>query len=418
MKKHFKKSIQVKKAPEILKNTLDGIDPKLGSVFIPWALHHPRYLRAFVRMTFAHKRTERLRAKEFENGLRVPPFLILSITSRCNLHCAGCFAKATGTISNGHKNRLENDTQAKRKPPLDLNGWRKIIKDASELGVFGFVIAGGEPFLFPGLIDLCKEFKDRFFLILTNGTTITEEDYRRLRRLSNIAIIVSVEGGQELTDSRRGSGVYEQAINTLKRLEKIGVLTGVSVTINRMNFEYWMDPEHIDTLISHGIRIAAFIEYIPLTPSIDSEPTGPDGSLDNVNNMDGWCIKNDHELMLNKKEREKFRSQMLNFRATKSIYLIHSPGDEEYFGGCVSAGRGFAHVTPAGDLTPCPISNIATHNLATEKLRDGLKSPLFKEICENEQLLETDGMPCALFAHPKELDELAKAVGAYRTDQD
>ena len=78
-------------------------------------------------------------------------------------------------------------------------------------------------------------------------------------------------------------------------------------------------------------------------------------------------------------------------------------------------GRGFAHITPGGDLTPCPVSNIATHNLVKASLRDGLRSPLFKEICENEHLLETEGMPCALFAHPKEVDELAKSVGAYRT---
>ena len=30
-------------------------------------------------------------------------------------------------------------------------------------------------------------------------------------------------------------------------------------------------------------------------------------------------------------------------------------------------------------------------------------------------LLETDGMPCALFAHPEEVDRLVKDVGADRT---
>jgi len=40
---------------------------------------------------------------------------------------------------------------------------------------------------------------------------------------------------------------------------------------------------------------------------------------------------------------------------------------------------------------------------------------LFSEIRANEHLLETEGMPCALFAHPKEVDELAESVGAYKT---
>ncbi|MBT8171633.1 radical SAM protein, partial [Candidatus Bathyarchaeota archaeon] len=98
-------------------------------------------------------------------------------------------------------------------------------------------------------------------------------------------------------------------------------------------------------------------------------------------------------------------------------FIIHSPGDEELFGGCVSAGRGFAHVTPTGDLTACPVSNIATHNLTTTTLRDGFASPLFTKIRENEKLLENEGTPCSLFAHPKEVAQLAKEVSAYRTDQ-
>ena len=82
----------------------------------------------------------------------------------------------------------------------------------------------------------------------------------------------------------------------------------------------------------------------------------------------------------------------------------------------MSVGRSFAHVTPIGDLTPCPTSNIATHNLIHSSLREGLASPLFKEICKNEHLLETEGMPCALFAHPEEISALAKLADACKTD--
>ena len=34
-----------------------------------------------------------------------------------------------------------------------------------------------------------------------------------------------------------------------------------------------------------------------------------------------------------------------------------------------------------------------------------------------EELLENEGTPCSLFAHSKEVAELAKSVDAYRTDQ-
>ena len=334
----------------------------------------------------AVKKAKRKRVKALENGVMVPPFLVLSITSRCNLFCNGCFAAATGTI-----NRKSSKNEGY---PLDYEKWRAIISEASAFWVMGFIIGGGEPFLFPKLLDLCKEFKDRFFLILTNGTTFTKEDFRELKRSTNIAIIVSIEGGIELTDLRRGKGVFDKAMDTLSHLSKIGVQNGTCATITRNNFKYWVKEENIENFIEQGIRLGVFLEYIPQTP-------GPEN-------------KTDRDLMLTPEERVEFRAQMLNYRANKSIYIIHSPGDEENHGGCVSAGRGFAHITPNGDLTPCPVSNVATHNLTKSSLQEGLASPLFEEIRKNEHLLENEGTPCALFAHPKEVEALARAVGAYK----
>ena len=85
--------------PMMLKNVLDNLDPKLTGVFLPWALRHPRYLRAFIHLARSYTHTKRLREEAKLKSLAVPPFLILSITSQCNLHCAGCYAAAAGTIS-------------------------------------------------------------------------------------------------------------------------------------------------------------------------------------------------------------------------------------------------------------------------------------------------------------------------------
>jgi MoaA/NifB/PqqE/SkfB family radical SAM enzyme len=330
----------------------------------------------------------------------VPPTLILSLTQQCNLNCSGCFAAAAGITC--HK---IPDRKRKKKPQLDWRGWKSIISEASDLGVFCFFLAGGEPFLFPKLLDICGEFKDRCFIIFTNGTALTENDFEQLRHLSNTVIIVSIEGGKEATNLRRGEGVYQKASNTLRRLTELGTPNGISATITRLNYKYWMKTEHIDRLIAQGIRAAVFIEYIPVMSALDSRSDGK-----------GWTVKNDQELMLTEEERAEFRAQIIRYRQTKHIYIVHSPGDEDYFGGCVSAGRGFAHVTPSGDLTPCPVSNVATHNVAGATLREGFASPLFSKIRESEHLLENKGMPCSLFAHPKEVKELAESVGAYTTD--
>jgi len=398
---------------KILKDTLDKINPNIGRKLISWVLQHPRYLKSFFPLYQAYTNAQQAREKELENGLQVPSTLIISITPSCNLNCEGCYSSTAGNI----QRCKSSETKTQAKTLLNREQWRKVIKEAGELGIFVNIIAGGEPFLFPGLIELCGEFKDQTFVIFTNGTALTQADYNLLKHSSNLAIIVSIEGSPEFTNKRRGSGVYEKALNTIKNLDQIGVPTGISATITRMNFRYWMNPENIDSLIKQNIRILFLIEYIPQTPLPQSKTASTDHSMKSSLDMTP-SESYDHSLLLKPEERREFRAQILKFRLTKPIFIIHSPGDEEYFGGCVSAGRGFAHVTPAGDLTPCPVSNIATHNLTTSTLREGLASPLFKEICKNEHLLETEGMPCALFAHPEEVYALAKLVGAYKTDLD
>jgi len=383
-------SRQAKATEPTLRQVLDGIDPKLRSVLLPFAIRHPRRFWAYGKLMRGYERARKARKVYREQGLTVPPFLIISITSRCNLRCAGCYARAAGIL----------DGPASGKGHLPLDRWRAIIKEACELGVYGFIMAGGEPFMHPGLLDLCTEFDDRVFLIVTNGTAITEEHYARLKGISNVCIVVSIEGGQAVTDARRGQGVYGKAMATVRRLGRMGVISGISANVTRANLRHWMDEASVDDLVSQGVMLGVFIEHIPTE--------GPNAFEGN----------GDASMMLTPAERAEFRRTMLSYREHKPIYIVHSPGDEELFGGCVSAGRGFAHITPSGDLTPCPVSDVATHNLGASSLREGLASPLFAKIRESADMLETGDTPCALFAHQKELDELARKVGAYRAGKE
>ncbi|MBN2149992.1 MAG: radical SAM protein [Candidatus Lokiarchaeota archaeon] len=358
---------------------LREIDQNMPRIVLPWLLRHPRYLFAAPRLLHAFTRSERLQRANLEStGLVVPPFLILSVTNACNLHCAGCYARIAGTLD-----------PRSRGEQMGIYGWRSVLAEAQELGVWGVIMAGGEPFMLDGLLALCKEFPLLFFVIFSNGTAIRDVHYELMRRLSNVAVILSIEGDASMTDSRRGRGVHGRVLHALRRLNKAGVLTGISVTITTENHAYWMDPGHVDELIEDGVRLAFFMEFIPPGPG--------------------------HPLLLSVEQRAGFREKILEYRRTRRLILVHSPGDEELMGGCVSAGRGFAHVTPSGDLTPCPVSDVATHNVKRSSLREGLASDLFKRIREDEHLLEVDGAPCALFAHPEAVDQLAREVGAYRT---
>ena len=363
------------------------IDPQLSRVVVPWVVRHPRYLPGFLLLARTLGQSRRARARSQAKGVRVPPFLVLSVTSKCNLRCAGCFANAIGTVA------------SEPKPSgLTLQDWYGIVEEGIQLGVMAFMIAGGEPFLLPGIAKLFRDHPDRLFLVFTNGTALKPSDYQILRSCANTVVVVSIEGDRDLTDQRRGRGVYEKALGSLDRLREEGVLTGIAVTVGAANIDYWTDSRNIDALIAHSGPLAMFLEQIPMA-----------GAEENCENGS----------YLTEEQRIRFRETVVAYRdrAVGGAYIIHSPGDEESLGGCISAGRGFAHITPRGDVTACPVSALATHNVGRSTLREALASPLFTMIRENAHLLETEGHPCGLSAHAEELETLTKALGAYRTGQ-
>ena len=122
-------------------------------------------------------------------------------------------------------------------------------------------------------------------------------EFEELKRLHNVVIMVSIEGDETLTETRRGKGVYEKVINTLLYLKKYKIISGISITINKLNFRYWMEERIIDNLMSKGIRFITFLEYVPT------------------------C--NDTELMLTPEERKSFRKKVLEYRRTKRLIILH-----------------------------------------------------------------------------------------------
>lgn len=64
---------------------IEGIDPALPPVVIPWVMRHPRYIPGVLRLAQTAGRSRHARARALSEGVRVPPFLVLSVTSKCNL---------------------------------------------------------------------------------------------------------------------------------------------------------------------------------------------------------------------------------------------------------------------------------------------------------------------------------------------
>lgn len=128
-------------------------------------------------------------------GIHIPPFLIASITSQCNLQCSGCYARAKECAGTA----LSED--------MTTSEWRRIFQEAADIGVSFILIAGGEPLMRRDvLLSLAASFPGMVFPTFTNATLVDESCLQFFDAHRNVIPIPSIEGSGEETDRRRGAG--------------------------------------------------------------------------------------------------------------------------------------------------------------------------------------------------------------------
>ena len=313
------------------------------------------FVKTMARQMAAAGRRSRLAGK----GVSVPPLMIASVTRTCNLRCKGCYS-----MNHDRPNR----------PDMPIGRWREILKEADGLGVSIVMVAGGEPFARPEFIALIREFKRMIFPVFTNGLLLTDEGIGRLGKPRNLIPVFSLEGGRYATDLRRGRGVFEKVRETMRKLTDRGAFYGMSFTVTRENFEDLTDAAFIAPLVRDGCRLFFFVEYIPVEEGTE-------------------------DLVLTGVQKLELERITVGFRSEFAAEFIAFPGDEEQYGGCMAAGRGFIHVGPDGGLEPCPFAPYSDVNLKRVSLTEALRSPFLAAIRRNHaSLAETRG-GCALWTN-------------------
>jgi MoaA/NifB/PqqE/SkfB family radical SAM enzyme len=301
------------------------------------------------------------------DGLMVPPIMIVSITSRCNLACAGCYMHGRG-----------------EKPKEDMSPGvlASVIDQAAELGVSIIVIAGGEPFVRKDeILALAKTHPRILFPVFTNGLLIDDAMAAEIAACRNIVPVISFEGFREDTDTRRGSGVYDQLLSVCARLKDRNVFFGCSVTTTRRNFDNVTGEAFVRQMTRAGARVFTFVEYVPIAPGTEN-------------------------LVLTHEQKKTLQAVLADYNRKFPVLFIGFPGDEDTYGGCLAAGRGFVHVSPHGDLEPCPAAPYSDANLSTVPLSEALQSRLLGRLREKPEFLaETEG-GCALRANRAWVEEI------------
>ncbi|WP_099467150.1 radical SAM protein [Konateibacter massiliensis] len=334
---------------------------------------NPRESIFMAKYAAASKKSAELRRKAEKQGEHVPAFLIASITSQCNLHCAGCYARANNAC---HDEKAVSQLSDKE--------WHTIFKEASDIGVGFVLLAGGEPLIRRDVLEAASEIPNILFPVFTNGTLIKDSYIELFDKHRNLLPVLSIEGKEEITDQRRGEGVFNSLEKTMKLLKKNGILFGASVTVTTENLTEVTSKEFLNYLYEAGCKAVIYVEFVPVTSEAK-------------------------ELAPGDFEREYLKDKLAGIREEyEDMVFVSFPGDEKTSGGCLAAGRGFFHINSNGGAEPCPFSPYSDINVKETSIREALNSRLFRRLQEEDVLLEDHAGGCVLFERREMVEELLR----------
>jgi len=318
---------------------------------------YPASAAAFARLSKELKEAKIRREKHIAAGLEVPQLMIVSTTDACNLSCAGCYACAR---------------EKKAEDALPVQRIAEILNEASDLGVSVVMLAGGEPLLSYGWLEQMSKHPEMVGIVFTNGTLLDQLQCEWFASHRNMIPVLSIEGDEAQTDARRGNGVFAKVGEAMRLLRASQVPFGISITVTGKNIDGVMRDEFTKEYLQKGCRLFLYVEYVPVEPG--SEPLVLSGS--------------------DKKRLNAFAD--ISARKHPALF-IPFPGDEDQFGGCLAAGRGFVHISADGDVEPCPFAPFSDVNLKNITLTQALSSDFLSRIRANHHLLKEGEGGCALW---------------------
>jgi MoaA/NifB/PqqE/SkfB family radical SAM enzyme len=307
-------------------------------------------------------------------GFDIPVLLVVSPTQRCPLSCYGCYS-----------------AEHSKSEDLTFEAFDKLITEAKEMGIYFFVISGGEPYIYDRIFELFAKHNDAYFQTYTSGVTIAEKDHaEKLAALGNVLPCISLEGFEEETDKRRGKGHFKRIEKAMANLRRLGVPFGFSATATRENNDMLLSDKFIDYYTKLGCSVGYYFQYMPIgrSPSFELVPTP--------------------EQRMHRYER------ILELRKNKPILLADFWCDGPLVGGCLAGGRRYIHVNNLGHAEPCVFAQAYDMSIYDHSLTDILKdSKLFKAIRKRQPYSDNLMRPCMIIDVPECWREAVEESGAF-----
>jgi len=311
-----------------------------------------------------------------KRGEYFPPFLFISVISGCQLRCQGCWVDVA--------------EESKR---ISLEDMNRLINDAKAHGNSYFGILGGEPLLHPELMEIFEAHPDCYFQLFTNGQLITDAVAARMRKAGNVSPLISIEGSEVVSDERRGRlQVYNKTMAGLEACRRNKLIIGVATSVCQTNINDLVREEWLRRLIDLGVHYAWFHTYRPVGP------------------------KPNPALSLTPQQIVDVRRFVVQMRSKLPIAIVDAYWDDKGEALCPMATGVSHHISPYGDIEPCPIIQFAKETIHDDQsiFQVMNKSEFLRDFRETAAKA-TQG--CIVLERPDLVKELVARHGARDTTQ-
>ncbi len=164
-------------------------------------------------------------------------FMWLELTESCNLFCAHCYEDA----GPNHP----HPTHPASGGPISLEQWKDILTEGARLGAKRVQFVGGEPTLYPGLMELieyARSCRYRDIEVFTNATRL-EDNLLRQWASSGIMVALSFYSWDPKTHDTitRKTGSFRRTVRGIRTILAHNIPVRVGIVLMRDNMSHLTD---------------------------------------------------------------------------------------------------------------------------------------------------------------------------------
>lgn len=153
-----------------------------------------------------------------------PPLALLAeVTHRCPLSCLYCY------------NPLE---LTRREGELDTESWKRVLREAADIGVLQVHFSGGEPLLRPDILELIREASrlELFSNLITSGIGLSDARLQELVDAEVGSFQLSFQGSDaETAKNVAGGDFLKKKLSVAEKVRDSGIPFSVNVVLHRQN---------------------------------------------------------------------------------------------------------------------------------------------------------------------------------------